>query len=158
MIFRRELFAEAGNFAEDLGAGTPARSSDDKYIFYRLLQAGYRIAYEPERIVWHRHRAGMSELRRTFNDYGVAEFAYTTRCLGRHRDLSALHVQRWWLGHIAGELVRGLRPRRSAMPLRLALAELRGALAGPFALRRSIRSRSGIAALPPPAAPATVEP
>ncbi len=157
MFFRREVFARTGNFAEELGPGTPARSSDDKYQFYRLIAAGYRIVYEPQRIVWHRHRRDTAGLRRIFNDYGVAEFAYITRCLVTHREPSALHLYRWWLGHIAREIAQAVAPGPRDIPLTLALEELRGALRGPRALQQSIASRRNIAPIPPPAAPAARE-
>ena len=152
MVFRRAVFAEIGNFAEDLGPGTPARSADDKYQFYRVLAAGYRIVYEPQRIVWHRHRREMRELRRIVNDYGTAEFAYSTRCLLRHRELTAFFVYAWWLRHIAGHVKRALLPGPNEIPVLLALEELRGVLAGPRALAQSVASRRGIPPLPPPAA------
>ena len=56
MILRREAFEKVGMFAEDLGPGTPARSGDDKYYFFKIAKLGYRIVQEPTRQVWHRHR------------------------------------------------------------------------------------------------------
>src|SRR5438270_3179915 len=56
MIFRRSVFSLVGVFAEHLGPGTPARSSDDKEMFYRVLAGGYRIVHDPARIIWHAHR------------------------------------------------------------------------------------------------------
>jgi len=152
MIFRRRALAEIGNFAEFLGPGTPARSAEDKYQFYRALAAGRRIVYEPERIVWHRHRADAGALARIFTDYGVAEFAYATHCLVRHRDPGALFIFRWWLRHVAGEMKRALTPGRGDVPLFVPRAELRGMLAGPGRLRRSIASRRAIPPLPAPQA------
>lgn len=161
MVFRREVFARVGMFAEDLGPGTPARSSDDKYAFYRALAGGFRIRYDPQRIVWHRHRADTAALRRIMEDYGVAEFAYSTRCLIEHREVAAVRIWAWWLRHYAGDVRRSLAGRPDAVPLGVTLAEIGGAIRGPMAMRESIRSRSGIpaitfndAATAPPATPA----
>lgn len=146
-IFRRSVFEEVGLFAEDLGPGTPARSSDDKEQFYRILAAGYRIEYEPSRIVWHRHRKEYEALRRILNDYTVAEFAYTTRALLRHREPHALRIQGWWLAHIARELRDAVKRKPRRIPFELVRAEALGVLEGPSSLVRSARSRRGVPAL-----------
>ena len=144
MVFRRQIFERVGMFAEDLGPGTPARSSDDKYAFYRVLAAGFRIRYDPARIVWHRHRADTEALRRIMEDYGVAEFAYTTRCLVEHREASAMRIWAWWLRHYARDFRRALAGAPDAVPLGVTLAEIGGAVRGPWAMRESARSRAGI--------------
>ena len=144
MLFRREAFRHTGLFAEDLGPGTPARSSDDKYAFYKVLRAGFRIDYDPRRIVWHRHRTEWDALLRIMNDYGVAEFGYSTRCLVVDRDPRATRIWRWWLRHFAGDARRAVTGHRNRVPLALTAAEIRGAFAGPGAWRRSVASRRGI--------------
>lgn len=147
MVFRREVFGRVGMFAEDLGPGTPARSSDDKYAFYRVLAEGFRIRYDPQRIVWHRHRGDTAALRRIMEDYGVAEFAYSTRCLLEHREAAAFRIWAWWLRHYAGDIRRAVAGRPDAVPLGVTLAEIGGAIRGPMAMRESTRSRSGIPAI-----------
>ena len=149
MIVRREAIARVGPFAEDLGPGTPARSSDDKELFCRLLTRGFRIAHEPNRWVWHRHRRDEAGLRRIMRDYGVSEFAYTSRLLVRERELGAVRIWRWWLRHYARELPRTLLGR-SAMPPFIPLEEIRGALSGPLAMLRSARSRRTVEPVTPP--------
>ena len=157
MVFRREVFEHVGLFAEDLGPGTPARSSDDKYAFYLALREGFRIDYDPRRIVWHRHRREREALLRILNDYGVAEFAYTFRCLVEHRDPYAIRIWRYWVEHFLADVRRWVRRHPDAVPLSLTAAEIRGAFAGPAAMGRSARSREGIppitldATLPAPA-------
>lgn len=158
MVFRRTVFDRIGLFAEDLGPGTPARSSDDKYAFYKVLAAGFRIRYDPRRVIWHRHRADDASLRRIMEDYGVAEFAYTTRCLLEHRELSTLRVWRWWARHYVGDVRRHLRRAPGAVPLTVTRAEVSGALRGPLALRRSARSRREIPPIELPRARASGAP
>ncbi len=150
MIFRRSAFDHVGGFAEDLGPGTQARSGDDKYAFYRLLAAGYRIVHDPSRLVWHRHRSELPALRQVMNDYGVSEFAYTTRCLLEARDPDALVLWRWWLQHYRDDVKRYLRRSPGWVPLWLTRAEVRGAASGPWKMLRSARARRGIPPITPP--------
>jgi glycosyltransferase involved in cell wall biosynthesis len=144
MIVRRSALARVGLFAEELGPGTPARSSDDKYLYYRLLAAGDRIVYEPERMIFHCHRRDLRSLERIMNDYGVSEFALASLCLARHREPAAFRIYRWWIGQFVRNLARVALRRRSRLPLRLVLAEIRGALWGPWAMALSIVSRRSI--------------
>jgi GT2 family glycosyltransferase len=140
-LFRRRVFDEVGLFAEDLGPGTPARNGEEKYAFYRIAQAGYRIVFDPGRIVWHRHRADPAMLRRTLFGYTTGDFAYTTRCLIEHGDLGTLAVWRWWPRHLAADLWRWARDEDRALPLDLILAEAAGIPVGPWKLWRSRRRR-----------------
>lgn len=144
VIFRRRAFYEAGLFAEDLGPGTPARSAEDAYQNYKVLAAGFRIVFEPSRIVWHRHRRDLDGLGSILRDYTISGFAYTTRCLLRHRDVGVLRVWTWWIGHFRRDLTRWLRGSDHALPLRLVLGEMSGACLGPWRLYRSRHSRKGI--------------
>ena len=152
MIFRRTAFDRVGAFSEALGPGTPARSGDDKDAFYRVLRSGFRIVQDPGRMVWHHHRADPAALRRVLDDHLTAEFAYTTRCLLEDRELDALALWKWWGRHLLGDLVRHGRRSPRSVPLWITAAELRGALAGPARLRRSIASRRGIEPIAIPAA------
>ena len=138
-MFRRRVFEELGLFAEDLSPATPTRAAEDKYLFYRIVEAGYRIVFDPARIVWHRHRRDYGALRRTLFGYTVGEFAYTTRCLLRHREPGVLSVWAWWLRHLGGDLWLNRRGDGRSVPLGLIAAEATGMLAGPWMLFRSAR-------------------
>lgn len=149
-VFRRTVFAEIGPFAEDLGHGTPVSGGEDAYAFYRILSAGYRVVFEPSRLVWHRHRPDDDGLRRLLAGYASSSIAWTARCLVRHRDPGALRVWRWWwLAHLRRDLVRLVRRRPNRVPLPIVLAEAKGLALGPVALLRSRRSRRGIPAVAP---------
>jgi GT2 family glycosyltransferase len=157
-IFRREAFERLGLFAEELGPGTPARAADDNDMFCRILDAGYRIAFDPGRVVWHRHRRDDEALQRIVFEYGLSSSAFVTHRLGRHRDLSALRILHWWwLEHLPRDLAAVSRRRPAALPLRAVGAELCGTLSGPWALVRSRRSRAATppVVLPPAALPAS---
>lgn len=56
MAFRREIFDKVGYFDEKLGRGTPSEAGEELDMFYRILETGNTIVYEPTAIVFHRHR------------------------------------------------------------------------------------------------------
>lgn len=158
MAFRRCVFDEVGGFAEWLGPGTPARSADDNDLFCRVLDAGYKIVYDPAQLVWHRHRSDLESLRRVLYDYGVSSTAFAIGRLLLDRDLAATRILGWWwLRHLPREVGRLVFRRQKRMPFRCVLAEARGVLAGPWRLWRSRRSRRSIAPVVLPAAPTPAE-
>jgi glycosyltransferase involved in cell wall biosynthesis len=152
MIIRRQAFGQIGLFAEDLGPGTPARASDETYLFYRLFARGNRIVFDPAHIVWHRHRRDAAALRAILFDYGVAVSAFATRCLIRHKEPAALYSMWWWcFVHLRRQIRFVLARDGRRLPPRMLLAEMAGTVIGPWRLYRSRRSRRGIAPLVLPA-------
>lgn len=149
MAFRREVFAAVGPFDPALGAGTAAQGGEDLEMFFRLLKAGYTLAYEPAALVWHRHRRTPAELERQIRGHGISFGAYLARTAAVYPD-EAWGLARLGLRWIAKLLYRTLVPRgRPAAPLRrLAWAELRGVLAGPAAYRTARRAAARL--LPTP--------
>lgn len=146
-IFRRRSFSELGLFAEDLGPGTPARSCEDRYAFYRIVAAGYRIVFDPRRVVWHRHRRDEAALAGILSDYAIADSAYLTRCLIRHHETAALPAMRWWVHHIRREVERSVRRSNNRMPRAAVWAEGVGLVKGPWKLLQSSYSRRGTPSL-----------
>jgi glycosyltransferase involved in cell wall biosynthesis len=145
MILRREAFEKVGLFAEELGPGTPARASDETYLFYRLLARAQRLVFEPSRIVWHRHRQDEAALRRILYDYGVAVSAFATKCVVRHRELAGLNtLVWWWFVHLRQQLTRILFRDHRRLPFRAFLSEVFGTFVGPLQLLRSNRARRKI--------------
>ena len=137
--FRADIFTDPdiGLMDEALGAGTPTGCSEDTYVFYRVLKAGYAIAYEPEAFVWHRHRDSVAALRRQIYSYSKGHVAYQLTTLLRDRDPRALVRLGYELpctySRRAWERLRG----RGEYPLSFVGLEILGTLAGPFALWRS---------------------
>jgi GT2 family glycosyltransferase len=124
---------------EALGAGMPAGVGEDTYLFYKVLKAGYTLAYEPSAYVWHKHRRDLSGLRRQIYDYSRGHVAYhltTLICDGDLRALVRLAVE---LPHAYIWRVCQRLLGRSAYPLPLILVEIAGTLAGPWAFWRSRR-------------------
>jgi GT2 family glycosyltransferase len=139
--FRRSIFFDPriGLLDEALGAGMPTGCSEDTYLFYRILKAGYTIVYDPAAWVWHRHRVEQRSLRHQIFSYSKGHVAYQLTTLAREGDRRALvrllyslprvYAARTW------ERLRG----RSEYPLPLIATEVLGTLAGPLALWRARR-------------------
>jgi GT2 family glycosyltransferase len=106
MVFRREALEAIGRFDERLGAGTPLRSAEDVDAFFRVLEAGWTVVYEPQASVLHdQWREGESLALRY--GYGLGGGAFTAKVLARHRRLGARLV--------AGSLRNGAIPLARAL-------------------------------------------
>ena len=147
--FDRELLLSIGGFDEALGAGTLTRGGEDLDVFVRVLRADRSIAYEPEAIVWHHHRADDAALLNQMFGYGTGLSAFITKCLvqpGTRRDvLRRIPVGLRRIGRIkteTGERLDGSTPPPGAMR-----RELIGMLAGPvlyLRARRRMRPGTGV--------------
>ena len=157
MAIRRSATEQIGLFDEALDCGTPTRSGGDQEFFYRTLAHGCRIVYEPAALVWHRHRRDWRALQRTVYGYGVGVFAWWTRALLVEGELTLLkQAPSWFWRHHGRNLVRSLLRRHGHVPLDLAWAEFRGALAGPgnyLQSRRLLRRQTTAAEASQKAAP-----
>jgi GT2 family glycosyltransferase len=139
--FRATVFhdRDIGLLDEALGAGTPTGCSEDTYLFYKILKAGYTIIYEPSAYVWHKHRREMESFRRQLYNYSKGHVAYHLTTWLRDSDRRALvrlalrlpqvHLRRMF------QRLRG----RGDYPLSLICLEVAGNLAGPWSLWRSRR-------------------
>jgi O-antigen biosynthesis protein len=144
MAFRREALARIGGFDVAMGAGTPARASEDTLALTLVLLAGYRIAYEPAALVRHDHYAEMDGLARQALGYGTGVGAYYAALL-RHRP-RVLPALLKLLPAAAGYL-RGADDRPPEdLPPQFAQMRRRGMLAGPAAYARSVYRQNRVAA------------
>ena len=139
--FRASAFThpQIGLLDEALGAGTPTGCSEDTYLFYRILKAGYCIVYEPSAYVWHRHRSTMASLRHQIYAYSKGHVAYQLTTWMREGDRRALVRLFYSLPKIYARRGWQRLCRHSDYPLSLILLEMRGNLGGPLALWRSRR-------------------
>jgi glycosyltransferase involved in cell wall biosynthesis len=129
MAVRRNLTLEMKLFEAELDAGTAARTGGDAYAFYKLLSSGFIIEYVPEALVFHRHRKGYAELKKTLADYSIGGFAFLTRCFVLHKDWSAIAVAfSWfWQDHchqLARSLLRPIMKSKKGLPLDLVLHQI----------------------------------
>lgn len=128
---------EIGLMNEALGPGMPSGVGEDIYLFYKILKARMRIAYEPKAYVWHQHRCDMAALRRQIYNYSKGYVSYQLTTLFRDGDLRvvkdlAIKIPLFRLKQIYWRL-RGW----TDYPLSLVLVEIIGNLAGPWSLARS---------------------
>ena len=131
MALRRSATDHVGFFDEALDAGTPTHAGGDTDMFRRLLKAGYRIAYDPEALNWHRHRRSEAELARQLVGYQIAAFAIYCRALLFEGDLGAASHVVWFLRRELRNLAKSILRRPQAPALSSVLPRLRAALLGP---------------------------
>jgi O-antigen biosynthesis protein len=143
--FRASIFAhpEIGLLDEALGPGTPTGCSEDTYLFYKVLKAGYTVFYEPSAYVWHKHRREAHALHNQLYNYSKGHVAYHLTTLLRDCDLRAakdltVRLPRWHARQLARYAKRRLL-RRNQRSLGSILTEIKGILAGPWGLWRSYR-------------------
>jgi GT2 family glycosyltransferase len=76
MAIRREAFKQNGGFDERYGWGRPFGGCEDIEIFYRTLNCGRVLVYEPAAVIRHKHRFSAEEVFKTryIYSYGGAAF------------------------------------------------------------------------------------
>lgn len=79
MSYRADALRSVGGLDASLGPGTPATNGEDLDIWYRIIEAGYQLVYQPAALVHHRHREDYAALRHQFYTYGVGFAAYVTK-------------------------------------------------------------------------------
>ena len=110
----RSAFQEVGGFDERLGAGALYPAADDNDLGFRLLEAGYRIVYVPEAVVYHRAwRSGVEYFRVRWS-YGLGKGGYYAKYLSL-RDRYMLRRMVYDVSHrVYGFPLRLWRDRRLA--------------------------------------------
>lgn len=138
MALRRKYIDETGLFDEALDGGTYSLSGGDQEFFYRVLARGYRIIYEPDALVWHKHRGDMDSLKKTLYGYGVGVFAWWTKIVFREKEIASVFFMiKWFISYYIFNLFRTLFNKDSLQYFRLSLAEFTGTLYGPLAYFKS---------------------
>ena len=118
MAMDRSTIEEIGLFDERLGAGARFPAADDNDYGFRLLEAGYRIVYVPQAVLYH--RAWRSE-----REYFALRWAYGRGKGGYYAKYASLS-DRYMLGRMIRDMgLRVLRfPWRVLHRPRLALGDL----------------------------------
>jgi O-antigen biosynthesis protein len=81
MALHRSALARVGGFDVRLGPGTPFPGAEDSDLGFRLLEAGYRIVYAPEAVVYHRAWRAEREYLPLRWRYGLAQGAFYAKHL-----------------------------------------------------------------------------
>lgn len=130
MAFRRSTFEALGGFDVRLGAGASGCSEDSEF-WYRMLAAGRTIAYRPECVVHHAHRASNEDMERQLYAYMRGHVAALFIQFARYGHWSNLRRAISYLPrHLARKAFSASRQAAGSWVSRFALAELRGCLAG----------------------------
>lgn len=143
MAFRRSVFGDIGAFDPALDVGTVTNGGGDLEMFFRILQEGYALSYEPSAMVRHRHRPDYQSLRTQITNNGVGSYAAFVRSglayPAQRRKIALFGLA--WLGQWSLRRLAKSFMRPSRFPRDLIVAELKGSLVGlaryPAARRRA---------------------
>jgi len=142
MAFLRRVLLELGGFDEALDTGSALPGGGDTDILYRVVRAGYPLIYEPEFLVYHRHRREYGQLRRQYCyswAQGLMAFAVKSYRSDVAQRPNLRRLVLWWFGDKLRELRMSLR-RQHLMTPDILLAELYGGIVGlVFAYPRSLK-------------------
>jgi O-antigen biosynthesis protein len=155
MAFRRSLFERIGGFDPGLDVGTVTNGGGDLEMFFRVLQEGHTLVYEPNALVRHRHRRDYAQLREQITNFGVGFHAYLVRSATAYpqQRFAIACFGLWWLWRrsIRRLLLSLIHP--SPVARDLILAELRGSLIGLGRYHKARRMAASIAQTFGPIAP-----
>jgi GT2 family glycosyltransferase len=102
MAMYRSAFGELGGFDERLGVGSSFAGAEDNEFGFRLLEAGYRILYEPRAVLYHRAwRTNFHYVRIRWN-YGRGKGGF----YGKYLSLRDRYMLRRMLWDIVHRIVR----------------------------------------------------
>jgi len=136
MAFRTEVLRALGGFDPAAGTGTPSRGGEDLLSFQQVLTAGHTVAYQPDAIVWHRHRRTMAALAHQIHGFGVGFGAYLAASVAHRPQLLAELVRRLpygvWRWHASHRVEACSAPAGRDTMRGLRRLERRGLLYGPF--------------------------
>jgi glycosyltransferase involved in cell wall biosynthesis len=156
MSFRTDVVERLGGFDPALDVGTVTNGGGDIEMFFRVLQEGYTLVYEPAAIARHRHRRTHEELRIQLTNHGMGFYAFAVRSVLAYpqQRRSFVTFSFWWLLRwiIRRLLVSMIRPGR--FPAGLVLDELRGGLIGLVRYPRARRAAARLGSSGPAASPA----
>lgn len=134
MGFRRSVFEQAGYFDELLDAGR-AGCNGDSEIWFRILNQGHEIHYNPIVVAFHEHRRTMPELKRQIYQYMRG---FTVAAMLQHdRQPLADYRRRLYISlpmYQARRVIKGFpKYRREYQTL---FPEIKGMIAGLFYYRK----------------------
>jgi len=154
LAVRREAALEIGGFDEALDQGAALPGGGDHDILWRLLDAGYELAYEPDALAWHEHRREWGAVVDQIVGHQRALIALLTKVTansrGRRR-VGAVSFLVWRLLKPGVRLYRRLRgrdPLPASVLLRMWVNCWCGLYAYPLARRLARKRRSEAAASP----------
>ncbi len=101
MALPRAAFDAVGGFDVRLGPGGPYANAEDNDLGFRLLEAGFRIIYEPTAVVYHRAWRTEADRVPLLWSYGRGQGAYYAKHLHHTDGYMARRLCRHVLRHLA---------------------------------------------------------
>lgn len=98
MAFRKEVFEKVGYFDELLDVGPAAAGCDgDSEMYFRVLNGGYTMVYNPRAVSFHKHRKNIKDLKKQVFGYyrGWSAAALVQQKLNRRANYSRLVFRRF---------------------------------------------------------------
>jgi hypothetical protein len=139
MAFRTSVLKAIGGFDPALGAGTLAKGGDDLAVFFDVITKGYRLIYEPQAILYHKHRRDYPGLAQQAYGYGVGLSAFLMKTIidKPARLVEILLKMPVGLKHILDPHSPKNQKKKTDYPHELTQLELKGFLMGPLAYLQS---------------------
>jgi glycosyltransferase involved in cell wall biosynthesis len=141
MAYRCCLFEKIGGFDTALDVGSVTNGGGDLEMFFRVIHEGYSLVYEPNAIVYHRHRHDYASLKTQLTNFGMGFYSYLVRtALAYPSDsLTIIRFGIWWIWWWGiRRLIKSLI-RPTYFPRDLILAEMKGSWIGLFRYFRAKR-------------------
>ena len=144
--YRASMFGTGANMAyradalRSVGALDPVfGTGEDLDIFFRIVDAGYQLVYQPTALVHHVHRADYAALRKQFYSYGTGFTSYLTKQIVAN-PLDGMRLMARLPAAVAFSRSRTTGHIAEAVeyPEELTKVELKGRLYGPFTYLRSL--------------------
>jgi O-antigen biosynthesis protein len=135
IALRASVFADerVGLLNEAFGSGMPVPAAEDLLLYYRLLKAGYTIAFDPSVITYHEHVTDMTLFKRRVYGYAKGVSAYELEVLFGEKDLRAIgslaRLIPWDVLNVGKALARALATG-DARGVEIEWIKVRGHLAG----------------------------
>ena len=143
MAIRRVALNRVGGFDVRLGAGSPFPSAEDNDLGFRLLEAGGRVVFVPEALLYHRAWRSKRLYIPLRHAYGRGKGGFYTKHLRLHDGYMWRRFVQDLIGRPVRALCRASRPREALGELAYAAGVLRGAVAWVFAGGALWHARAG---------------
>ena len=102
MACSRATFEHLGPFDPRLGVGGPYHAAEDNDYGFRALEAGYRIRYAPDALVYHQAWRSKKSYSRLQWCYGVGQGAFLTKHFRLGDRYTLTRLRRNLLNHVLG--------------------------------------------------------
>ena len=152
---RRDAALAIGGFDEALEPGAALHGGGDLDLFWRVLQAGHGLIYQPAARVRHRHRVELDAMAQQLADHQRALVAFLVKSRRAARGRTRFGVTLFLLWRLAKPPVRMLRRLigRDPLPLPVLWRMWRGVLAGLTIYNVATRTAQQRRGAPVPAVP-----